>query len=249
MNGQLMNKVTTCTCCIFFVFAQANLRANISLEKHKNHPMLRSIIFPAICLVLFATACTPKAAVTMGDGAIDWQARANEYKKNPAALQGLVESCNETEERANRLQGELSALRNQATSSQGNAQSALNEVASLRSQLADAQTQLSTARAALANRDEVVTDQAMVSGVIFRVQLGAFAENKVDGNLATGDALDLQDQNGLQKVVVAQYRTYANAQQLRDKLRKMGAKDAFIVAYQDGVRIEMKDALRITGQG
>lgn len=211
--------------------------------------MKRILTFFTFLFVLLITSCTPKAAVTMGEGGIDWQARANEYKKNPSALQALVEGCSETEQRANRLQGEISNLQSQTTSTQGNYQTARNEIAELRRQLDESRAQLNTAKAALANRDEVATDQAMVSGVIFRVQLGAFAQNKVDGDLATGDALDLNDQNGLQKVVIAQYRTYTNAQKLRDKLRNMGAKDAFIVAYQDGVRIETRDALRITGQG
>ncbi|MEL7160054.1 MAG: hypothetical protein AAFN92_04795, partial [Bacteroidota bacterium] len=68
-------------------------------------------------------------------------------------------------------------------------------------------------------------------------------------NLATGNALDLQQQDGLQKFVVSQFRTYANATVLRDRLKQMGVTDAFIIARNNGERIPVPEALRMTGPG
>ncbi len=92
------------------------------------------------------------------------------------------------------------------------------------------------------------TDRNTVAGVIFQVQLGAFAQNTVDPSMATDNALELQEQNGLQKFVVSQFRTYANAVQLRDRLRQMGVKDAFVVARNNGTRIDVQEAIRLAGQ-
>jgi hypothetical protein len=49
-------------------------------------------------------------------------------------------------------------------------------------------------------------------------------------------------------VVVSQFRTYSNAAALRDRLKQMGVKDAFVVARNNGERIPVPEALRLTGQ-
>lgn len=201
-----------------------------------------------IFLTVFVLSCSPKVAPVIGQDGTDWNARAEEYRNNPAALKAFVEECESHAARAQRLQNELSALRNDQSAADGNYQATRNELAQVQAQLANVEQQLATARAALNNRDEVITDQQLVNGVIFRVQLGAFAQNRLNNDLDTGNALSLNEQNGLQKVVVAQFRTYSNAKTLRDQLRKMGVKDAFIVAYSDGNRIDVGEALRLTGQ-
>ena len=102
--------------------------------------------------------------------------------------------------------------------------------------------------AAAQKNDQVDTDKAVVQGVVFQVQLGAYKENVIDPNMATENALELQDQGGLQKVVVSQFRTYSNAAFLRDRLKQMGVRDAFVVAKNNGQRITIPEALRATGQ-
>lgn len=198
---------------------------------------------------LLLTACSPKTTAAT-NGEIDWTARARAYQKNPAALQALVEECEAKEDELLTLRRDMNRNQSAQNSANANYQSAQAEIQQLRQQLATSEEQLGVARNALANRDELITDQQMVRGIVFRVQLGAFAQsnNKVNQDLATGDALTLQDQNGMQKVVVSQFRTYSNAKALRDQLRRMGVSGAFIVAYQDGQRIETSEALRLSGQ-
>lgn len=204
--------------------------------------------FPILLLaVFFAVGCSPKVAEVVGEDGTDYGQLAQQYRDNPAALRDYVQECERTQQDLATVRQQLTNYQSQSGDVQGQlnaaqaaAAQAQDEAAQLRQQLAAAQAQ---------RNDEVITDQQVVSGVIFQVQLGAYAQNRVDPDLQTGDALELQDQNGLQKVVVSQFRTYSNAAALRDRLKKMGVSGAFVVAKNNGQRIDIQEALRITGQG
>ena len=209
----------------------------------------------ASALLLFTSSCAKKTsgATAVGDDGVDWVARAKQYRQDPAALRAFTEKCEESAARLEATERQLGEYRTQsATTTQelstarantaqlnDRAQALMRENEALRGQL--------TALAAAKN-DRVDTDIQVVQGVIFQVQLGAYAKNRVDPSLATEDALELQDQNGMQKVVVSQFRTYANAERLRDRLKIMGVKDAFVVAKHNGQRVTVPEALRIAGQ-
>lgn len=80
-------------------------------------------------------------------------------------------------------------------------------------------------------------------GVFFTIQIGAF--NKMNlSNLINQNEADLSietDQSGLKKYLLGGYLTYDEAAESRKKLRKLGAKDAWIVAYKDGKRVNMNE--------
>lgn len=210
---------------------------------------LTTIFLTAFIALLFA-GCTPKITDAAVPGGTDWVARAAAYKKNPEALRQLVEDCEATEKQLMTARQQLDQYRSQSgsegaalTAAQNATAAAQAEAAALRSQMAILQ-----ADAAATANDRLDTDLAVVSGIIFQVQLGAFAQNTVDPNLSTGNALELDNQNGLQKFVVSQFRTYKNAEVLKNRLVKMGVKDAFIIAKNNGARITVPEALRLTGQ-
>ncbi len=199
-------------------------------------------------LVLLA-ACSPKVAPVVGEDGTDWNARAAEYRENPAALRDFVADCERSQEEMVAMRQQLtgyesqrSDAQNQLSTAEASAEQAYQEIQTLRQQL----TVLENAQ----RPDEMITDQpaTQVKGVVFQVQLGAYAQNRVDSDMATGDALDLTDQDGMQKVVVSRFRTYQNAANLRDRLKKMGVKDAFVVAMNDGQRIDVQEAIRLSGQ-
>ncbi|WP_116126284.1 hypothetical protein [Lewinella sp. IMCC34183] len=197
--------------------------------------------------VLLAVGCSPKVAPVIGEDGTDWNARAAEYRENPSALRDFVADCERSQtelaslrQQVGSYESEAGELQNQVTTAEASAEQAYQEIQQLRQQVATLE--------ANQRPDEVITDQPKVQGVIFQVQLGAYAQNRVDADMATGDALDLTDQNGMQKVVVSRFRTYQNAANLRDRLKQMGVRDAFVVAMNNGQRIEIQEALRLTGQ-
>lgn len=206
-----------------------------------------TILFAATVLLL-TFGCSPKttAAATGADGT-DYAALAASYRQNPEALRQFVESCEATDDELTATRRQLEEMRRSsstvgqdAAALRDNLQRAQVENDQLRQQLVDIQNQTS---------DRLDTDnQQIVPGVIFQVQLGAYAQNTVNPDLSTGNALELQDQGGVQKVVVSQFRTYTNAAKLRDRLKQMGVSDAFVVAKNNGQRITVPEALRIAGQ-
>ncbi|MBC6994969.1 hypothetical protein QWY85_01240 [Neolewinella lacunae] len=216
--------------------------------------MPRLFSFLLLCsFALLAVSCSPKTTAAAGEGGVDWAARAAEYKRNPDALRQLVEDCETSQQQLITTRTQLEQMRNQGSSSdqaltaaRNDAANARNEAAAAIAQVNQLQQQLAQERAS--RNDQVDTDRNTVAGVIFQVQLGAFAQNTVDPSMATDNALELQEQNGLQKFVVSQFRTYANAVQLRDRLRQMGVKDAFVVARNNGTRIDVQEAIRLAGQ-
>lgn len=209
-----------------------------------------TIFFLAAFVLLLSSGCTKKAAdATAADGT-DWAARAAAYKQNPDALRQLVEDCEANEKQLMTARQQLDQYRSQSGSADAALTAAQNQAAQAQTEIAELRRQLAAAQAAVPPpNDRVDTDLQTVQGVIFQVQLGAFARNQVDPNLSTGDALELDNQNGLQKFVVSQFRTYRSAEVLKNRLVQMGVKDAFIIAKNNGVRISVPEALRMTGQG
>lgn len=214
---------------------------------------MQKLLIPVCCLMMLTTvfSCSPKTTAGATEGGEDWAARAAAYKKNPEALRQFVEQCEDAQAQVTTLNEQITRYQSEAGAAQRDLSAAQAQVAAAQADAQQLRAQLEQAQAALAaapKRDEVVTD-AVVPGVIFQVQLGAFAQNTVDPSLATGEALELQEQNGLQKFVVSQFRTYATAAKLRDRLKQMGVKDAFVVARNNGERISVPEALRMSGQG
>ncbi len=83
-----------------------------------------------------------------------------------------------------------------------------------------------------------------IKGLVFRVQIGAFRKKDLtkyfDNNPNFGGEVDA---DGIKKYTLGYFRDYWQADTFKKYLREMGVKDAWIVPYRDGVRIEMKDAL------
>ena len=209
--------------------------------------MQKVLTFCAALALLLTTACSPKVQPLVDEDGTDYGAMAASYAENPAALRDYVRGCEANEAQLVTLRQQLNQAQNSSGSMQGDLASAQNQAAQAQQEIQQLRQQLATLQAG--RNDQVDTDKANVQGVIFQVQLGAYAQNRVDQDLDTGDGLNLTDQNGLQKVVVSQFRTYANAVKLRDRLRQMGVRDAFVVARNNGQRIEVPEALRMTGQG
>jgi hypothetical protein len=88
-------------------------------------------------------------------------------------------------------------------------------------------------------------DAPMPAGVVFKVQIGAFRSAPPDdafGDLSpvTGERLE----NGLTRYSAGLFTGFEGANAARDLVRERGYRDAFVVAYRDGVRIPLSEALR-----
>ncbi|WP_157500931.1 hypothetical protein [Lewinella sp. 4G2] len=171
----------------------------------------------------------------------------NERSTTNQAVTNAQSQAAQVQQQRQALENEVAQLRQYTQTSQGELTQLRQQTQTLGVENAQLKQQLATMAASQRN-DQVDTDEAVVQGVVFQVQLGAYVKNTLNPELATENALELQDQNGMQKVVVSQFRTYSNAAYLRDRLKQMGVKDAFVVAKNNGQRVTIPEALQMTGQ-
>ena len=82
------------------------------------------------------------------------------------------------------------------------------------------------------------------NGIVFKVQIGAFTNPEFQQFLVkfkhfTGE----QDKDGLRKFTLGYFDNYWDADNFKKYLRTMGVNDAWIVAYKNGERQDMKSVL------
>ena len=175
----------------------------------------------------------------------EWKQKAKEYRKNPAALKAIVDES----ERYRKESQELLSQVNQLEASRANQQARVNqleaEVNRLQNDLAVTEESLRT----LANEQPDYSgnsgggDTDDMTGLVFRVQIGAYSQNNIPGSLDNqGDNMDLEEEDGLQKVIIGKFQDHESAKQLRDYMRKVGIPDAWVVPYMDGTRITLDEA-------
>ncbi|MCF8258971.1 MAG: hypothetical protein K9J06_15560, partial [Flavobacteriales bacterium] len=92
-----------------------------------------------------------------------------------------------------------------------------------------------------------------VPGLVFRVQIAA-GPNNVDPSVFASkynitEAIAVEQHEGLFKYVVGEFGSYRPAKTFSNELRDSNSVDGpFVTAYNNGVRIHVKEALDIAGQ-
>jgi len=198
---------------------------------------MKNSIIVFFCLALFLTSTQSFAQLSKKEKK-EWKKKAKEYSKNPENLKQLTEDKQAGDATITTLNQKVTQL--QASTSEKDA-----KIAELEGQLSEARGQLSAANAELtALKENPSNSMDFSKGVVFKVQIGAF-KNK---NLAKyfennpnfgGEAKD----NEPQKLTIGVFRDYWEADTFKKYMREMGVKDAWIVPYQDGQRVEIKDVL------
>jgi len=92
---------------------------------------------------------------------------------------------------------------------------------------------------------EVDASDKSDKGIVFKVQIGAF--EKVDiTSQANSQKTDLtaERDNNVKKYAVGYFRDYWQADKFKKCLQNQGITDAWIVAYKDGKRVDIKDVLK-----
>ncbi len=81
-------------------------------------------------------------------------------------------------------------------------------------------------------------------GVVFKVQIGAFKNKDLakyfeNNKNFSGDV----DADGVKKYTLGYFNDYWEADNFKKYIREMGVKDAWIVAYKNGQRVNLRDVL------
>ena len=198
---------------------------------------MKKSIIAFFCLALIVASTQSFAQLSKKEKK-EWKKKAKEYAKNPANLKQLTDDKQTADNTVTTLNQKVSQLQ----SSVGEKDS---KIATLEDQLTELRGQLTAANAELtALKENPSNSMDFSKGVVFKVQIGAF-KNK---NLAKyfennpnfgGEAKD----NEPQKLTIGVFRDYWEADTFKKYMREMGVKDAWIVPYQDGQRVEIKDVL------
>jgi hypothetical protein len=169
----------------------------------------------------------------------EWKKKAKEFAKNPANLKQLSEEKQAAD-------GQVSTLNQKVTQLQSSMSDKDAKIAELEDQLSQTRTQLTTTKAELAQLKEtpVVNPMDFSKGVVFKVQIGAFKNKDLAKYFENNPNFGGEANEGEpQKVTIGIFRDYWEADTFKKYMREMGVKDAWIVPYKDGQRVEIKDVL------
>lgn len=99
--------------------------------------------------------------------------------------------------------------------------------------------------------DQILTEDGMSdwvqpvdSGIVFRVQVGAFKEFSLEPFRAQLDDVYSFKNDSLEKISLGNFKTLSEAQSFLDYMYELGFKDAYLTAYQDGKPIGLMVAIK-----
>jgi chromosome segregation ATPase len=196
----------------------------------------RLVLF--FCLALIFSASQVSAQLSKKEKK-EWKKKAKEFARNPATLKQLTEDKDAAE-------GQLSSLNDKVTQLQSSMSNKDSRIAELEDQLSQARAQATSARAELAQlkATPVKNEMDYSQGVVFKVQIGAFKNKDLQKYFDNNPNLGGEVKEGEpQRITLGIFRDYWEADQFKKYMREMGVKDAWIVPYRDGQRVEIKDVL------
>ena len=191
------------------------------------------------CLALIFSASTTVTAQLSKKEKKEWKKKAKEYAKNPANLKQF------TEDKQN-ADSELSSLRQKATQLENSVAGKDSRIAELEDQLSRMRSELSAAQTELAQMKEApaATSMDFSRGIVFKVQIGAFKNKNLSKYFENNPNFGGEIKEGEpQKITIGIFRDYWEADTFKKYMREMGVRDAWIVPYKDGQRVEIKDVL------
>jgi hypothetical protein len=193
-----------------------------------------------VCLALIFSGSQVFAQLSKAEKK-EWKKKAKEYAKNPANLKEFTEAKQTAETNVTQLNTQIKQLQN--TVSDKNAR-----IAELEDQITRMRGELTSVKGELAQLKEnpPVNSMDFSRGVVYKVQVGAFKNKDLakyfDNNPNFGGEAG-KDKNDPQRITIGIFRDYWEADTFKKYMRDMGVKDAWIVPYRDGQRVEIKDVL------
>lgn len=192
-----------------------------------------------LCLALLFAGTSAFAQLSKQEKK-EWKKKAKEYAKNPQNLKQLNEEKQNSDKQVTSLNAQVQQLQTQMGDKDA-------RIAQLEDELSQSRGQLTAARAEIAQLKEappVANPMDFSKGVVFKVQIGAFKNKDLqkyfDNNPNLGGEAA---EKGEQKLTIGVFRDYWEADTFKKYMRDMGVKDAWIVPYKDGQRVDIKDVL------
>ncbi|KXX68676.1 hypothetical protein [Flammeovirga sp. SJP92] len=168
------------------------------------------------------------------------KAEIKEWKKklketDPLKFRDMTQELNTLRGQASGLKAEISKLEQEKGSFDAKLKEKDNTIADLKAENEKLKKKMDNN---VSNSGDDYT-----KGIVYKVQIGAFKNRDLSKFQDKGNFW-MEDQDGLKKYTIAYFRDYGEADQFKKYMRAMGVKDAWIVAYDDNVRKDIKDVQR-----
>lgn len=174
----------------------------------------------------------------------EWKGKYKAYKKDLEAFKNLVEENSTLKSQLNSTQGQISSLQSRIADKDA-------QISDLQGQMSGMEAQVNSAKAAqrkaeqdlAAKPPETQMSGDWDKGVVFRVQIGAFEKIDLSAYDEGNENFNTDNVDGMQKVALGNFRDYWEADKFKKYIREMGVKDAWIVPFRDGQRVDIKEVL------
>ena len=170
-----------------------------------------------------------------------WKKKAKGYVKKPLALKAEFENyqnqIKDLKERNKKLVEQL----NSGGADKNMTDSLRWAIIQLEGELQSTKNQYAKLEAAY-KTERKVSEMGIRTGLIYGVQIGAYVFYEMENPPADAQDIIVERADGFNKYVIGSFRTYDEAGNFKEELRKMGVDDAWIVPYIDGVRVTMDEA-------
>ena len=183
------------------------------------------------------------AAQMSKDEEKQWKKRIKSLQ--PQQYKNLIEENKSLKSQTASLKNELAGVDDKLADKDEQISTYQGQIATLRKQLSEAKTQ----QASQPSRPAVSQDSGDDNvGVVFKVQIGAYAKKDLAKFKDTKN-FDQESSDGVNKFTIGAFRDYWEADTFKKYLREMGVKDAFIVSFKDGQRVDIKEVLEGVTKG
>jgi hypothetical protein len=162
----------------------------------------------------------------------EWKKRIKEM--DPLAIRDMSEQNN-------KLKKENAALKKQVIELQDGSSNNTSMLDSKNQEITRLQTQVDSLKKAVDNNVSSSGDD-YTKGVVYKVQIGAF-RNKDLSKFQDKGNFWIEEEDGVKKYTIAYFRDYWEADTFKQYMIKMGVKDAWIVAYENNSRRDIKQVL------
>jgi hypothetical protein len=194
-----------------------------------------------VCLALIFSGSQVFAQLSKAEKK-EWKKKAKEYAKNPANLKDFTEAKQNSDNALAKMSADLKAAQSAVSDKNAKIAELEDQIASMRGELTSAKTELANLKA-----NPVINPMDFSKGVVFKVQVGAFKNKDLskyfDNNPNFGGEAAGKDAAEPQRITIGIFRDYWEADTFKKYMRDMGVKDAWIVPYRDGARVEIKDVM------
>jgi len=170
---------------------------------------------------------------------------AKELYRNPAKLKILKDAKNKANEELKSNKEEILKLKAAQHDFEQRESVMLSTIDSMSARLkraTDKIKELESRKSVAAANPATPAPTGTVAGVVFKVQVGAYKRRNV-GTGNGGSDYTNESADGYNKHLLGSFKQYQPAKSFASHLERLGIKGAWVVAFKDGNRISIKEAL------